>query len=47
MDIDRAAAQAERWVVEQTLAKVDGSVSEAARLLGTNRNKIYRVLGRS
>lgn len=45
-DIDQAAAQAELWVVKQALAKVDGNVSEAARLLGTNRNKVYRVLGR-
>ncbi len=45
LDIDEAAAQAELWVVKQALAKVDGNVSEAARLLGTNRNKVYRVLG--
>jgi DNA-binding NtrC family response regulator len=45
LDIDRAAAQAELWVVKQALDRVGGNVSEAARLLGTNRNKLYRVLG--
>jgi DNA-binding NtrC family response regulator len=41
-----ASAEAELWVVKQALSKVDGNVSEAAHLLGTNRNKVYRVLGR-
>jgi DNA-binding NtrC family response regulator len=45
MDIDEAAIAAEIWVVRRALGKVGGNVSEAARLLGTNRNKIYRVLG--
>ncbi len=45
LDIDQAAAKAELWVVKQALGRVGGNVSEAARLLNTNRNKIYRVLG--
>ena len=36
--------EAERWLIRRALARTDGNVSEAARLLGTNRNKIYRVL---
>lgn len=45
-DIDQAAAEAELWVVKQALDRVGGNISQAARLLGTNRNKVYRVLGR-
>ena len=45
MDLERAAAQAELWVVRRAIDRADGNISEAARLLGTNRNKIYRVLG--
>ena len=40
-----SSAQAELWVVRTALAQVGGNVSEAARLLRTNRNKIYRVMG--
>ena len=32
-------------MVRTALAQVGGNVSEAARLLRTNRNKIYRVMG--
>ena len=44
MDLDEAARQAEQWVVEQAMEQVDGNLSEAARLLGTSRNKIYRIM---
>ena len=44
MDLDEAARQAERWVVEQVLKQADGNLSEAARLLGTSRNTIYRIM---
>ena len=44
MDLTEAARQAEMWVIEQAKAKVDGNLSEVARLLGTSRNKIYRIL---
>jgi len=47
MDLAQAAAQAERWVAERAIEDAGGNVSEAARRLGTNRNKIYRVLGQS
>ena len=44
MDLDGAARLAERWVVEQAMAQAGGNLSEAARLLGTSRNKIYRII---
>ncbi|MBI2952533.1 sigma-54-dependent Fis family transcriptional regulator, partial [bacterium] len=44
MDLDEAARQAERWVVSQAMKQADGNLSEAARLLGTSRNTIYRIL---
>jgi DNA-binding NtrC family response regulator len=44
LDIDQAIACAERWVVRRALEKSDGNVSAATRLLGTNRNRIYRIL---
>jgi DNA-binding NtrC family response regulator len=36
--------QAELWVIKRALGQTGGNISEAARLLGTNRNRIYRVL---
>jgi DNA-binding NtrC family response regulator len=45
LDIDQAIAQTERWVVRRALELSDGNVSAATRLLGTNRNRIYRILG--
>lgn len=45
LDIDEAIACAERWVVQRALAESDGNVSAATRLLNTNRNRIYRILG--
>ncbi len=44
LDLDEAAGQAERWVVQSAMARANGNVSEAARLLGTNRTRVYRVL---
>ncbi len=40
LDLD----EAERWVINLALKRSNGNVSEAARLLGTNRNRIYRAL---
>jgi len=45
LDLDEAVIAAERWVVEQALARSEGNVSAATRLLGTNRNRVYRILG--
>ena len=45
LDLDRAIAEAELWVVKRALESSDGNVSAATRLLGTNRNRIYRILG--
>jgi len=39
--------EGELWLIRRGLALADGNVSEAARLLGTNRNRIYRALGRA
>ncbi len=45
LDLDDAAHQAERRVIEEAIARCGGNVTEAARLLRTSRNRIYRVLG--
>ncbi|MEW6752929.1 MAG: sigma-54 dependent transcriptional regulator [Candidatus Latescibacterota bacterium] len=45
LDLDRAAAVAERWVVERAVELCGGNLSAATRLLGTNRNRVYRILG--
>jgi two-component system response regulator AtoC len=45
LDLDGAAHQAERRVIEEAIARCDGNVTEAARMLKTSRNRIYRVLG--
>ncbi|MBI2503859.1 MAG: sigma-54-dependent Fis family transcriptional regulator [Candidatus Latescibacteria bacterium] len=36
--------QAELWLIKRALAQTEGNISEAARLLGTNRTRIYRAL---
>ena len=36
--------EAELWLIKRAIAKTEGNVSEAARLLGTNRSRIYRLL---
>ena len=38
--------QAELWVVKRAIELAGGNISEAARQLRTNRNRIYRVLAR-
>ncbi|ETX04838.1 MAG: hypothetical protein ETSY2_26495 [Candidatus Entotheonella gemina] len=43
-DLPLDLEEAERWVIKRALARCNGNVSEAARLLGTNRNRIYRAL---
>ena len=45
LDIDQAIAETERRVVGRALELSDGNVSAATRLLGTNRNRVYRILG--
>jgi DNA-binding NtrC family response regulator len=36
--------QAELWLIRRAIARAGGNISEAARLLGTNRTRIYRAL---
>ena len=43
--MEQVVAQAELWAVRRAVEQSDGNISEAARLLRTNRNRIYRVLG--
>ena len=43
-DIPLNLDQAERWLIRRALARAGGNISEAARLLGTHRNRIYRAL---
>ena len=43
-DIPLDLEQAERWLIRRAIARADGNISEAARLLGTNRTRIYRAL---
>lgn len=45
MDLDRAAERAKLWVVKSALGRTQGNITEAANLLDTNRNRIYRILG--
>ena len=40
LDLDRA----EKWLIKRAIDRAGGNVSEAARLLGTNRTRIYRAL---
>ena len=44
MDLGEAARRAEMWVVQRAMDKAGGNLSEAARLLGTSRNKVYRII---
>ena len=46
LEIPLNLEQAEVFVVKRALAQTNGNVAEAARLLGTNRMRIYRVLAR-
>ena len=36
--------QAELWLIQRAIGLAGGNISEAARLLGTNRTRIYRAL---
>jgi DNA-binding NtrC family response regulator len=36
--------QAELWLIKKAIARTQGNISEAARLLGTNRTHVYRAL---
>lgn len=36
--------KAELWLIKRAIDRTGGNISEAARLLGTNRTRIYRVL---
>ena len=44
LNLDEAVQQAEIYVIEKAMEQVDGNLSEVARLLGTSRNKVYRIL---
>jgi len=44
LDLDEAVAQTELLVVRRAIEQCDGNVSAATRLLGTNRNRVYRIL---
>jgi DNA-binding NtrC family response regulator len=46
LDLERALELAEEEVVRRALAQSADNVSAAARLLGTNRPRVYRVLER-
>ena len=37
--------EAERWLMRRAIDLAEGNISEAARLMGTNRMRIYRTLG--
>jgi len=44
LDLPLDLEQAEIFVIKRALAQTDGNISAAARLLGTNRTRIYRAL---
>ena len=43
-NLDAAVEQTERYLVKRALDRTAGNIAETARLLGTNRNRVYRVL---
>ena len=43
-DLPLNLERAEQLVIKRAIAHCDGNISEAARILGTNRNRIYRAL---
>ncbi|MBI2502119.1 MAG: sigma-54-dependent Fis family transcriptional regulator [Candidatus Latescibacteria bacterium] len=45
-ELDRALAQTEIALIKRALAQTGENVAAAARLLDTNRNRIYRALGK-
>jgi DNA-binding NtrC family response regulator len=44
LDLDEATGVAQLWVVRRALEMSGGNVSEATRLLRTNRPRVYRIL---
>lgn len=40
-------AKAENFLIQRALDKTDGNVTQAARLLGLDRNKVYRILAKA
>ena len=45
-DLDRAAFEAEAAVLDLAIEKAGGNLTEAARLLNTTRNRVYRIVRR-
>ena len=43
MDLEKATQIAESRVLEMALAQTEGNLTEAAKLLGISRNRIYRI----
>ena len=43
-DIPLDLARAERWLIRRGIERAGGNITAAAKLLGTNRTRIYRVL---
>ena len=46
-DLPLNLAEAEGLLVKRALAETGGNISKAARLLGVNRMKIYRILAKT
>ena len=45
-DLPTTLDEAQLWVVKRAMAQTDGNISEAARILGIHRNRIYRFIAR-
>jgi DNA-binding NtrC family response regulator len=43
-DVPMDLKEAELWLIQRAIARTDGNISEAARLLGTNRTRVYRAM---
>ena len=43
-DVPLNMEEAELWLIKRGIAQASGNISKAARLLGINRNRIYRAL---
>ena len=43
-DVPMNLKAAEMWLIQRAIARTDGNISEAARLLGTNRTRVYRAM---
>ena len=46
-DLPSNLAEAEGLLVKRALSQTGGNISKAARLLGVNRTKIYRILAKT